>query len=258
LEGFGLEKETRIPTNMRTLRILEILGNHAEPMTPTEINTHLGLPKQTVHRLCSTLEEEGYLIRETSGKRLQPSPVLKNLASGLLYSSRNQVALRQILVGIVEKVSETVNLVIPEDNGMLYLDRVEADWPFRIQLPVGSNVPFHCTASGKAFLASLTPALRRKFVKGLDLKKLTANTFSDRSAFLDELAKIAKQGYAVDNEEFMDGMVAVAVPVWDSKSRYCASVAFHAPTQRMSLETALARKSYLVEGAKKLGEVFFY
>jgi DNA-binding IclR family transcriptional regulator len=74
---------------------------------------------------------------------------------------------------------------------------------------------------------------------------------------LDELATIAKQGYAVDNEEFMEGMVAIAVPIKDEKSRYSGAVAFHAPDQRLSLETAIARKDYLMDGARKLGEVLF-
>ena len=249
--------EGRIPTNLRTLKILEILGNSDRPMTPTEINKELKLPKQTVHRLCNTLEDEGYIIRETNGKRLQPSPRLKSLASGILYSSRNQIALRQVLVDVAAKVKETINLVVPEEDGMMYLDRVETDWPFRIQLPIGSHVPFHCTASGKTFLASLSPSLRKSFVKGMNLKPMTGNTFNDPDAFLDELARVAKQGYAVDNEEFIDGMIAVAVPVKDEKSRYCASIAFHAPTQRMDLSSALVCKDYLLEGANSLGGELF-
>ena len=116
-----MSNTSRIPTNLRTLRILEVLGKSEKPMTPTEINNELGLPKQTVHRLCTTLEDEGFLIRETNGKRLQPSPRLKNMASGILHGSRNQVALRQVLVDIAAKVNETVNLVVPEEDGMMYL-----------------------------------------------------------------------------------------------------------------------------------------
>ena len=73
----------------------------------------------------------------------------------------------------------------------------------------------------------------------MQLKPRTRNTFDDPDAFLEELARVAKQGYAVDNEEFMDGMIAVAVPVRDKNSRYCASFAFHAPSQRLSLQSAL-------------------
>ena len=124
-------------------------------------------------------------------------------------------------------------------------------------MPVGSHVPFHCTASGKTFLASLSPALRKSFVKGMNLTPMTRNTFTDSGSLLDELALISKQGYAVDNEEFMEGMVAIAVPIRDLNSRYCGSVAFHAPDQRLSIETAIDRKDFLLEGAKKLSKVLF-
>lgn len=250
--------EKRIPTNLRTLKILEVFGRHDRAMTPTEINQELGLPKQTVHRLCTTLEEEGYLIREQNGKRLQPSPYMKNLASGILFNSRNQIAMRQILIQVSEIVNESVNLVVPQEDGMMYLDRVETNWPFRIQLPAGSNVPFHCTASGKTFLSSMTNATRKKFVESMNLKSLTTNTFTDPIELHQELAKIAKQGYAIDNEEFVEGMLAVAVPIKDAKGRYCASLAYHGPIQRLSLDVALANKNCLFEGAKKISKMLFH
>ena len=63
--------EDRIATNLRTLLILEVVGTTNEPMTPTEINHSIGLPKQTIHRLCTTLVEEGFLVYEPNGKRLR-------------------------------------------------------------------------------------------------------------------------------------------------------------------------------------------
>jgi len=251
-----MNEDKRIPTNLRTLLILEILGKSDRPMTPTEINTHLDLPKQTVHRLCNKLEEEGFLKREPHGKRLQPSNRLKELASGILYNARDKLGIRQVLVDISSQVRETVNFAVPQDGGMMYLDRVETDWPLRIQLPVGSNVPFHSTASGKCFLASLSPAQRKRIVKTMTLEAITPNTYCDVDHFLDELQTVSKQGYAVDNEEFMEGMIAIAVPVKDTHNRFCAAIAFHAPMQRMNLSQAIERKDIMLEGANKLGQYF--
>ena len=247
----------RIPTNLRTLLILEILGNSDKALTPTEINSKIGLPKQTVHRLCATLEAEGYLGREPGGKRLFPSARSRQLASGIIFNSRSQISIQQILVGIASKVRETINFVVPRDQGMMYFDRVETDWPFRIQLPVGSNVPFHCTASGKTFIASMPPAKRMSFVKSIRLEKLTPNTFTDESSLLIELSRVSEQGFAVDNEEFIEGMIAVAVPIFDRKSRFCAALAFHAPVQRMSLEAAVSHRQSLIEAARKISETLF-
>ena len=96
------------------------------------------LPKQTVHRLSMK-------ITRVTNKTLSARR-LRDLGMGLLYNSRDHIARRQI--NIANKVKETVNFVVPEASGMNYIDRVETDWAFRIQLPIGTNVPFHCTASG--------------------------------------------------------------------------------------------------------------
>jgi len=242
----------KIPTNLRTLRILEIVSGASQPMTPTEINANLGLPKQTVHRLCQTLLREGFLVREGAGKRLRPGRRLRSLAAGALHASRFHIARHQILLQVAEIVHETVNFVVPGDAGMTYRDRIETDWALRILLPVGTHVPFHCTASGKTFLASLPPPERDAMVTSLRLDRHTAMTHTEPGPLLAELKEIAEQGYALDNEEFFDSMVAIAVPVHDEKRRYVTSLAFHGPTQRLSLENAIARKNVLQDAAARL------
>ncbi|MEX0283647.1 MAG: IclR family transcriptional regulator [Paracoccaceae bacterium] len=247
----------RIPTNLRTLLILEILGNSDRAMSATQINDQLGLPKQTIHRLCVTLEENGFLTRPGNSKRYQVARRLRILGSGLLHNSRDHIARHQILRGVAQNVGETVNYAAPGSSGMNYLDRVETDWPFRIQLPIGTSVPFHCTASGKTFLASLAPKKREALVASLNLEKMTPNTLDDHQTLLDELSKVRKQGFALDQEEFLEGMVAIAVPVVDPHGRFIAAVAYHGPTQRMSLATAIERKDVLKDAAAKLGRVSF-
>ena len=247
----------RIPTNLRTLLILEILGKSDLPMTATQINEHLGLPKQTVHRLCVTLEENGFLTRPGNAKKYQVARRLREMGSGLLYNSRDHVARHQILKQVSESVGETVNYSAPGNTGMYYLDRVETDWPFRIQLPIGTSVPFHCTASGKTFLASLGLKKREALVKSLPLERKTQFTLDSPETLLEELRKIRKQGYALDQQEFIEGMVAIAVPIMDTHGRYIASVAYHGPLQRLSLTEAIERKEILLSAAKKLSAALF-
>jgi DNA-binding IclR family transcriptional regulator len=140
---------------------------------------------------------------------------------------------------------------------MSYKDRIETNWAFRIQLPIGSHVPFHCTASGKTFMASLPKAERRRLVNVMKLDRMTANTIVDPDALLAELARVARQGYAIDDEEFMDGMVAIAVPVFDTGGKYAAALAFHGPVQRMSIADAIARADDLRQAARDLETVMF-
>lgn len=249
--------DDRIPTNLRTLMILEVLGRSDRAMTATEINESLGLPKQTVHRLCATLEREGFLTRLGQSKRFLPARRLRDLGAGLLHSSRVHIARRQILLEVARQVRETVNFVVPEDDGMSYLDRVETDWPFRIQLPIGTHVPFHCTASGKCFLASLPPRARKSLVSSLRLERLTPTTHTRPDTLLADLQRIEQRGYSLDEEEFFEGMVAIAVPVTDPDGRFVAALAYHGPTQRIDIEDAVARRGVLLDAADRLREAYF-
>ena len=251
------ENGQRIPTNLRMLRIIEIIARSDEALTPAEINREIDLPKATVHRLCRTLEAEGYLVRDRSSGKLRPGQRLRSLSSGILHASSAHIARHQVLQGIAAEVRETVNFVVAEEQGMRYLDRVEADWPLRIQLPVGTNVPFHCTASGKMFLASLPEAECRHFINALTLTRLTANTHVEPSSLLADVREIRRNNYALDREEFIEGMNAVAVPVFSPDDVWTAAIAIHGPVQRLSLEAAVARVDVLHEGARRLQRTLF-
>ena len=242
--------------NLRILRIFEVIADSGRPMTPTEINEQLDWPKQSLHRLCQTLIAEGYLVKQA--RRLHPTKRLLGLAAGLTQHAAGQTTRHQVLQNIARETGETVNFVRPEIKGMIYADRVETNWPFRVLLPVGTHVPFHCTASGKTYLASLPAAKRRTLLASLDLRAYTSCTHSSIDTLEDELQRVSKNGYALDMEEFHEGMIAIAVPVLDSRRRYVAALGMHGPKQRFDLDDALARRSLLVESAKVISRTFGY
>lgn len=243
----------RIPTNLRTLLILELVGQRSGPVSAAELGREMGLPKQTIHRLCNTLSQEGFLVQDHGG--LRPGRRLRQMATGLLHASTSHIARHEILRRLAEQTGETVNFVIPEEGGMSYKDRIETDWPFRVQLPVGSHVPFHCTASGKTYLASLRKQDRLRLIHARPLRQATKNTLTDPEKLQAELRKISRRGYALDNEEFIEGMVAVAVPIRDSAGRYMASIGVHGPSQRYSIERARAMAPLLEVAAADLADI---
>ena len=252
-----MNNPSRIPTSLRTLRLLEVIGLSDQPMSPTEANAKLGLPKQTIHRLCDRLVAQQYLVRGGGGKKLSPGKRLQAMASGVLFASHHHIARHQILMDAARQIGETINYVVPEEKGMMYLDRVETDWPLRIQLPVGTHVPFHCTASGKAFLSSLPRRTQKSIVTSLILDSLTANTICTADALLKELKSAASNGYSLDREEFIEGMIAAAVPICNHKGNFLAALAFHGPTQRLSLEEVIGKKDILLEAAARLRDTLF-
>jgi DNA-binding IclR family transcriptional regulator len=246
------ESGEHIPTVLRLLLLLEELTRIGRPATPTEINEALGLPKTTIHRLCETLEEQGFLIRDLDGRRYTPGARLQVLATGVLSSQRVRAARLSILRTLSDDISETCNITIAHADTMLYIDRIECDWPLRIQLPVGTRVPLYCTASGKLYLSTLTKNYRERYLTNVPLKLRAPNTVTDREQITRQLSTIRKQGYAIDNEEFIESMVAIAVPLSDARGRFYATLAVHAPVLRLTAERALEFLPELRAAAKEL------
>jgi len=228
-------KDTQIPTNLRLLLVMEEVARRGVAVKPTDLIEAMGLPKPTVHRLLQTAEAEGFLQRDLDGRSYGPGPRLRALAVSTMSSEHLRTARLTILRGVAEQMGETTNLATPDREGMTYLDRVETEWPLRIQLPIGSQVPFHCTASGKMYLSTLRPHILRSVLSARPLEAHTDATLTDMERIKAELETTRLRGYSTDNEEFMPGMAAVAVPVWDGHGKLLATLSVHAPVQRRSL-----------------------
>lgn len=234
------------------LNLLEQIAASDRPLTPTELNRSLGLPKATAHRLCRMLETEGFLGRALDGRHLAPGLRLRAMAMGVLASDTERAARHAVLAGVAARIGETCNINLPNGDAMLYMDRVETRWPLRTQLPAGSRVPLHCTSSGKLYLSSLPAPARRKMLNSLPLDRRTANTITDPVALANALDIIHEQGYGTDDEEFIDDMASVSVAVTDRRGRLVATLAMHGPKARMPLEAAKAHLPVLRDGAAKL------
>ncbi|WP_109310938.1 IclR family transcriptional regulator [Ruegeria sp. AU67] len=246
------EKESQIPTNLRLLLILEEVAKRGVAVKPSDLIESLGLAKPTVHRLLLTAEAEGFLQRDLDGRSYGPGPRLRQLSVNTVSSEHLRTARLAILRGVADEIGETCNLAIPDRESMIYLDRVETKWPLRIQLPIGTQVPFHCTASGKMYLSTLRQNTLDGFLSARKLNPSTKKTITDPDALRAEVMDIAKRGYSTDDEEFMHGMAAVAVPVIDKNNRLVATLSVHAPTQRHDLESLMRFVNLLEVGANKI------
>lgn len=174
------------------------------------------------------------------------------MAIGVLAHSRFRTQRHAILQRLSEEIGESCNIAYPDGAQMTYADRVETKWPLRLQIAVGTRVPLHCTASGKLYLSSLPRSKREAMIEALDLKSITKNTITDTKTLLDAVETIRKDQISIDNEEYIDGIIAIAVPITDKQGRFYNSVALQAPVFRMSLESARKYIPLLLEAAKKL------
>lgn len=251
-----LDNTEKSSAALRALSILETVASSSTPITATEINQVLNLPKPTIHRLCLMLENEGYLQLRLDGRGYLPGKRLSTLAIGVFNNNDHWRSERHaILQHLSEDIGETCNISIPDGSEMVYFDRVETHWPLRIQLDKNDRVPMYCTASGKLFLNHLPSAKRARLISKLNFEQFTPNTITEAEALQQELNRLATEDVGIDDEEFMQGMIAIAVPLKDSEGHFYGALAVHAPTARMNLTQAYECVPRLREAAQELVEL---
>lgn len=224
-------------------------------MILAELCTQLGLPKGTVHRLCSNLVASGHLVREADERMFSIGPAFRKMAFDALNHSSPHGMRHAVLKNLVSEIRETCNFTTLDGTEVLYLDRVEARWPLRLTIDIGSHVPIHCTSSGKLLLAHLPKRQRDALISRLDLTPMTSATITDPQVLRKQCDAIVEQGFACDNEEFAAGLISVAVPVRDMSGTVCATISVHAPTIRLTLERAREQIHLLHDAAAAMQRV---
>lgn len=244
---------TDITPGLRLLELLERLAGDGRALSLPEVVALCGWPKPSVHRMLAQLEGGGWLQREPDGRRYVLSARLLRLGEAALGGSARQGVRHAVLRQLVAEVGESCNLTALAGAEVVYLDRVESAFPLRMELRPGTRVPIHCSASGKLFLAHLPPRRRQALLEGLTLTRHTATTLTDRVALDAELQAIRREGHSVDAEEFVEGLVCVAVPVRaPGASGVRCALALQAPSARLSLAQARQHLPRLREAALAL------
>ena len=165
-------EKNNTPTILRGLAILEQVVSAKRPVSASEVTEAIDLPKPTVNRILQQLEEEGLVQREPANRRYMPGQRARDLALDIISNQAESAPRHAILKALSEEVGETCNCTMLDGDHTVYFDRVEANWPMRIQLPVGSHLPLHCTASGKLYLAHMKSRQRRRLLSAAPLKRL--------------------------------------------------------------------------------------
>jgi len=241
------------PPAMKAFGLLEIMASMDHAPTLAELTDAADLPKPTLHRWLTMLENADLIHRLPDGRRYELASRATSLAFSILANSPGSVSRHQILERVARELGESCNFTVLEGSQVVYLDRVEASLPLRVAFQKGSHVPAHCSASGKLFLALMPPGKRQRLIEATGLTAFTPNTFTDRTRLEAELAEVRKLGFALDDEEFLSGLFCIAVPVRDLARKQCvAALALQAPIQRLSRANAMERLPTLQAAAEAL------
>lgn len=241
---------------VRAFRVLETLAQAGRPLAMMDLVQALGLPKQTVHRILTQLADAWLVTRGANDKLYECSARVRMMAVNVLMHAGPAAARHLLLEQLVEKIGETCNLTMLAGNDVVYVDRVETEWPLRMHLQPGSHVPLHCSASGKLLLSFLPKERRDRVIETLPLRAHSEQTITDREALRKELAVTRRRQLAINNQEHLQGLIAIAVPVMLDRNRACAAIAVQAPVGRVALDDLLAFVPDLRHAATETAKTF--
>lgn len=250
-------RQQKLGATARSFAILEHVASSHAPVDVLDIIASLKLPKATAYRLVDWFVTHGYLSREPGRRRLIVGPRLTNLAFGALSSSMRNDAPHVVLQRLVRTLNETCNIGTLLNGEVVYLDRVEAeDWPLRLHYNAGARVPLHCSAIGKLYLALAPSPRRRRLLQSLDLRRFTERTITDTAKLDAEMRQIRKDQVSFDREEYLMGVICIAVPVLGKNGEMLAALAIQAPQARMNEQTARKHLPLLRRAAGELADIF--
>ena len=237
---------------MRQFALLEALAKMDRVATLQTLVEETGLPKPTVHRMLQQLEMAGMVQRDGDGRQYTTGLRLRQLAETVLLNNTVHGARHLVLRRLVEEVGETCNLTAFNGSEVVYLDRVETPAPLRFYLQAGSVVPAHCSATGKLFLAQMTPSQRRRLLGQVALERFTPNTLTDMDAIEAEIATVKRDGVGYDREEYLPGLICVAVLVPSTNRSSNLGLAVQAPSMRLTPQRVEAAIPALQRAAQAL------
>jgi len=244
-------------STLKAFGVLEVLVRAGKAVTLSELMQATELPKPSLHRTLALFEEAGFLCREPGGRAYIIGDRLSRFALDVLRNDAAATERRVVLRRVVSEIGESCNLAVLHRGALIYLDRIEANWPLRLQIQVGEvAMPPHCCASGKLLLAHLPAVERQRLLELMALERFTVRTIIDRQVLASELDRIVNSGYAVDNEEYVLGVACVAVPVRNRLGEVVASVAVQGATARLPLMRAIEFVPRLQAAALDIGSTF--
>jgi len=241
------------------LTAVDIVGHIRESngVTVTQLADATGLAPGTVHTHLATLERAGYVVQRGTEYRLGP----QFLTLGEHF--RNHSELYQASKGRVEELAdesgECAHLIIEHDGQLFALYERFGAKAVGVELHDRKREQplnhLHCTAAGKSILAHLPDDRVRAILDRSGLPRNTPNTITDRETLLEELEQVRNRGFALVDEEQMQGIRAVGAPVVDSEESVAGALALSGPKSRLQGERFHTELPEMVMQAANICEV---
>ncbi len=206
-------KKYGAPSVKKDFAILSAISSSRDGMGVSDLAKKHKMAKSTVHGMTSALEELGAAMRDPLTKKYKLGFALLEIGRSAYSQIDLQASARPVTESLMEKTRTSVFLGIMNWDQVTILDIVEARQELNITAPIGSTIPLFAGAVGKVFLASMPQIQAEEIVQSKGLPRFTDNSIVDKDLYFSELKQVRKKGYAIDDEEYLLGVRAVASPL---------------------------------------------
>ena len=201
------------PSVKKAFKILHVIADSSAGLGVSDLSKQLKIGKSTVHGITAALEEMGALVRNPLRKKYHIGYTLLELGRKVYAKTDLKGVARKPMEHLMEQVGEAVFLGVLNGDHVTILDAVESPKEMKITSPPGSKLPLLVGATGRVLLGQLEPEKAREIVQKMGLVRYTSKSVVDPKQFLKEVSRAKETGYAIDNEEYILGVRAIAAPI---------------------------------------------
>ncbi len=217
----------------RALALLQHLARHGGEHGVRSLATALDLPPSTTFRLLETMERAGFVRQNAATDRYAIGVQAVQLGITALGALDLTAIAPQYLQTLAAETGESAFLAVRDDTQIVYLLKQEGQRSIRTTAVLGSRRPLHCTALGKAYLATMPPADGEALLQRAGMPAFTQHTMTDWATLQHELALVCERGYTTDHEEVEEGLMCIGAPVRDHHGVTIAAISMAGPTGRI-------------------------
>ena len=252
------EENYKVPNLEKGIAVLEYLSLYSLGRTLQAIKSELDISQTTAYRILNPLVRLGYLIYNEDTKHYKLSRKLLSLG----FKSLNEHNLLEVVLphlrNLRDLVKETACFGVLGDQKGIFIEQAQGHHTFRFVLSPGKPFELHCSAPGKAIMAYLPCNVRDYYLSQMEFTRYNARTITTPEAYMDELEKVRKLGYAMDNEEELSGVLCIGAPIFNYTSYPCGAIWISGPKDRLSKDVVRNSVECIKDAAQTISKELGY
>lgn len=247
-------KTRTVPALYNAFSILDLLTNARTGLTLPDLVEQSCLAKSSVHYLLVTLERCGYVRRSDRTGRYMLGVKLFSMANSAIGNLSLRQRTASYLAGLKMRTGLTVHMAILDQNEAILVAREETQRGSRLASWIGKRMDMHCTGIGKAILAYLPESEVDAIIRKHGLARHNENTISSLRRLHEELERVVKTGYALDNEEDELGVRCIGVPIFGPTGHPLAAISLAGASHELPFEDVPRFADELLRASKMMAQ----